>query len=627
MPFITEGDLQSLIASLLGRTNIRPRSITEDKLAVGAASAAIVQDGSISDVHIDNLTVAALSAGTITGESIVLTGVGTIESSNFISGSTGFQINYDGSVEFTTGTFSGSLEAGEIHIPDQVTANSFHVDTTGQMWLGSTAFIGAPFQVNAAGAVTATGVTVTGAITAGTGSSLPGGFLASGNVVANLTIDTGGWIRSQNYSAGLDGWAIDQDGTAEFNNVTIRGTLAVNDVSGWLSFTTGGGFRSSASGARLQFTNTDARHIDSYSGDGAETKIGNINWDVISAQDRLILEPAELGTAGGTVVTALALVGRSTANPGHITFESDSINYDAEDIHTFNINGVTKVTLESTYARFIRATSGQILELKYDGATAAQGGYISFLDTIDVRMGYVGYNNSDDLVFINEEASGNNIYDTEGIHTIRVASGEVARFTTSDVALTSLSGSIVARSGDGSNVGIDSNEMQARTSAGVAQKFNIQNLGGDLDLGSNIGGAIVNLLGPNVRLPHLGTLASGSGANLRLQTTDNEPREETSIGASKDIPGAHPIPLDYARRILNNDLAIMYQSTLEGDDNERWTPGVIAERMEEVVGPEMCIYRDMGKGPLMSVLYDRWAMLHNVILEDHEARLAALEAA
>jgi len=61
---------------------------------------------------------------------------GLLQSSNFVSGSTGWEISYDGDVEFNSGTFRGSLEAGSIHIPDQTTANSFHTDSTGNSWWG-----------------------------------------------------------------------------------------------------------------------------------------------------------------------------------------------------------------------------------------------------------------------------------------------------------------------------------------------------------------------------------------------------------------------------------------------------------------------------------------------------------
>lgn len=40
----------------------------------------------------------------------------------------------------------------------------------------------------------------------------------------------GSWIRSPNYVAGVSGWKIDADGSAEFNNVVIRGTLSASVI-------------------------------------------------------------------------------------------------------------------------------------------------------------------------------------------------------------------------------------------------------------------------------------------------------------------------------------------------------------------------------------------------------------
>lgn len=42
-----------------------------------------------------------------------------------------------------------------------------------------------------------------------------------------LVIDS---IHSPNYNPGVDGWSIDQDGSAEFNNVTIRGNISLSPL-------------------------------------------------------------------------------------------------------------------------------------------------------------------------------------------------------------------------------------------------------------------------------------------------------------------------------------------------------------------------------------------------------------
>jgi len=71
------------------------------------------------------------------GSNFMIIGAEAIKSNNFISGSQGFQIEYNGDVEFNTGIFRGDLIAGSIHIPDQNTSvNSFHTDSDGNSWWG-----------------------------------------------------------------------------------------------------------------------------------------------------------------------------------------------------------------------------------------------------------------------------------------------------------------------------------------------------------------------------------------------------------------------------------------------------------------------------------------------------------
>ena len=116
-----------------------------------------------------------LTSGETTGNIDVKEGY--LQSTEFVSGSVGWRIDAEGNLEANdgnfrgditgaTGTFSGSLIAGSIHIPDQdTTANSFHVDTTGAGWVGATETnkATAPMQWTAGGGLTVSDLTVTGA--------------------------------------------------------------------------------------------------------------------------------------------------------------------------------------------------------------------------------------------------------------------------------------------------------------------------------------------------------------------------------------------------------------------------------------------------------------------------------
>lgn len=65
--------------------------------------------------------------------------IGSYQSASFITGVSGWQMLAGGDVEFNSGIFRGSLIAGELHIPDEdTTANSFHINSTGDAWWGAT---------------------------------------------------------------------------------------------------------------------------------------------------------------------------------------------------------------------------------------------------------------------------------------------------------------------------------------------------------------------------------------------------------------------------------------------------------------------------------------------------------
>lgn len=77
-------------------------------------------------------------------------------SADFSAGASGWIIYGNGSVEFNNGTFRGTLTAASINIPDATTANSFHVDTAGLVWLGANVAnkATAPVRINPTGEMT-----------------------------------------------------------------------------------------------------------------------------------------------------------------------------------------------------------------------------------------------------------------------------------------------------------------------------------------------------------------------------------------------------------------------------------------------------------------------------------------
>ncbi len=85
-----------------------------------------------------------------------------MQSTNFVKGSSGWELTPDGNLEANAGVFRGSLTANSLDIPDTVTANSFHVDTAGNAWWGATTFGAAIASISKAGAGLFSSIAITG---------------------------------------------------------------------------------------------------------------------------------------------------------------------------------------------------------------------------------------------------------------------------------------------------------------------------------------------------------------------------------------------------------------------------------------------------------------------------------
>lgn len=164
-----------------------------------AASGSDIDWSYITNVAIENADITSLAFDKITAAtntaSLVIGGAGLIKSSNYVAGSAGFQIEGDGDAEFND-------------------------------------------------------VTVRGAVIAGTGSTLPATHITAGTITAQqiiLSDSASSILKSGNYSAGTAGWQILGNGDAEFNDVTVRGTIFATtgelgdlDITGTLDIGSGG---------------------------------------------------------------------------------------------------------------------------------------------------------------------------------------------------------------------------------------------------------------------------------------------------------------------------------------------------------------------------------------------------
>lgn len=117
-----------------------------------------------------------------------------------------------------------------------------------------------------------------------TANEISANTITADELVSNIVL-VNNVIRSNNYSAGSTGWQISNTGSAEFNNVTVRGTIAATsgNIAGWTINTsniTGGstvlysnGYISAANGSFTGLINASGGTFTSYITAGV-TQIG-----------------------------------------------------------------------------------------------------------------------------------------------------------------------------------------------------------------------------------------------------------------------------------------------------------------------------------------------------------------
>ncbi len=220
-----------------------------------------------------------------------------IQSDNFVTGSAGWRIERNtGSVEFQDATIRGTLNASDI--------------TAGTM---SANYI-------SGGTIDASNVTVTNL----NASNISTGTLSADRIAANslaigkisggtygnsdITFSSGSDLKSGNYSAGSAGWQIEGGGDAEFNDVTVRGTIyATNgeigglDIVNNITLNTGGVIRSDASGQRVEITSSSDDRVTFYSGLGAESTAGFIQSLGATYPQLAVWGPRETSDSGGVI--------------------------------------------------------------------------------------------------------------------------------------------------------------------------------------------------------------------------------------------------------------------------------------------------------------------------------------
>ena len=169
-----------------------------------------------------------------------------VQSATYSAGTSGWKISADGTAEFNGGAFSvTSIDIG-------TGSNSFHVNTSGDMWLGASASVSAPFRVSRAGVLTATLGTFSGNLNGGTIDI--GG--SDGTPASSFHVDSGGnmWIGASTYAAApfkisADGFVTSVNGASFSGQIVSNGDFRLDGGAGFSAYIQNDGrFQSVTSG-------------------------------------------------------------------------------------------------------------------------------------------------------------------------------------------------------------------------------------------------------------------------------------------------------------------------------------------------------------------------------------------
>ena len=138
----------------------------------------------------------------------------------------------------------------------------FHLDTSGNVWLGSGS----------------EGDTLSDAISAGPPTfyvTSGGSIFAQTGTVGGITVDSSGIYA--NYDAGNTGFKIfSSDGSAEFDDVTIRGEIQNTSLTSSMTMGSGGEIKTSSGTSRIEIGNTNETYISFIQGSATTGRIETI---------------------------------------------------------------------------------------------------------------------------------------------------------------------------------------------------------------------------------------------------------------------------------------------------------------------------------------------------------------
>jgi hypothetical protein len=170
---IVSGDLIS--TGTISADRLQIDGVMFDTETVGGVTSLIIKASGVdtSQIAENAITTARLSNDAVTVDKFA----NTLQSTNYVADTSGWQILTSGNVEFQNAKVSGEINATSGTLSSSIaigTGNSiFKADSNG-IYLGNATFASAPFRVTPAGVVNATGVNIAGTVDASTAFTFTG---------------------------------------------------------------------------------------------------------------------------------------------------------------------------------------------------------------------------------------------------------------------------------------------------------------------------------------------------------------------------------------------------------------------------------------------------------------------
>ena len=296
-------DEQSGNADLVDSQNIANLAVTN----------ALIANAAITDLKVADVSAGKVTAGTISGQTIILDASGDtgndsiIKSSNYVTGSTGWAINSDGSAEFRNATIRGSLNASDITAG---TLSSDRLDTSFIAVGGAASDVNSNSTTIDGGKITADSITASqiasSTITTSQLNFTPytdGENIDSGSI-GGISIDSDS-IHTSGYPS--SGFEITSGGNANFLNVVARGTISGTVDTSLVAGSTGE-FKSSSGNDRVEFGGLGGPTLFFVYGSSTTGKINAANNDFlvesVASNDNLILRAGSSGAQAKLTLNA-----------------------------------------------------------------------------------------------------------------------------------------------------------------------------------------------------------------------------------------------------------------------------------------------------------------------------------